>query len=327
MPLPKAPNNVIGFGRVQLNAVLPVGQVADTAVASRRRLVILSDGSKELVSDGVTQSYRTQCFQLSHLKEISADGDGVSIGQERTKVTLVYTDYAGASSAAKSLVSDLDLHVFGPSGEEWRGNERIDRLNNVEQAWIRGRAQGGLYCATVRAWDTPLGKQSYSLIATGRGALPCGSATGDQSFSGQWRVTHNACGADVFGATDPAATYSIIQAGDCLSFRLFDFPTTATAGAVSFKGLRRSTDESNDAFFPALGQSFSGRLHSNGFTLRNVNDQGTTINLIGRTISRSQMAGEEYIPDFATRFIKLEHYSCTVFLAQVKATPDVQDPQ
>lgn len=328
LPLPPSPNNVVGFGRAQLNAVLPIGSVSDTPFEVRRRLLILA---KEGGADSLTERrYISRCFLVANTKEIALDGDGESIGQERTKVSLVWTDPAGAPEAAYYLVTDLDLHVFGPGGEEWRGNDRVDRLNNVEQAWVRGQAPGGLYCATVNAFKAPMAAQKFSLIATGRGAAVCGAtpsaAAGEASFSGTWYVTYSSCSKDAFPESDPNAAYSMVQAGNCLSFRFFASPRdSADASAASFGGLRRSVDADAKGTYPALGKSLFGRISGQGqpqLTLRYAAANGAEFNFLGREVPRESMLGP--IPPNAMRGVKLEHSTCEVYLAQTKVGINVQ---
>lgn len=97
------------------------------------------------------------------------------------KVTLVWTDWPGATMANPALVNDLDLKVTGPSGT-YLGNVFIDgfsvsggaqdRLNVVEQVYlskVEGTLTPGSYTITVSGYNVPFGvspntTQPYALL-------------------------------------------------------------------------------------------------------------------------------------------------------------------
>ena len=87
------------------------------------------------------------------------------------KVSLVWTDYPGSTSASKALVNDLDLKITSPSGKVYYGNDfsksnKEDRLNNVENVFI-DNPEVGNYQIEVIAYNVPQGPQSFVLFASG----------------------------------------------------------------------------------------------------------------------------------------------------------------
>lgn len=75
------------------------------------------------------------------------------------KVTLAWTDPPAPPGASPALVNDLDLVVVAPDGREYLGNDpagsgKPDRLNNVEQVYIKqplpGRYTIKVAAATIR---------------------------------------------------------------------------------------------------------------------------------------------------------------------------------
>jgi hypothetical protein len=94
------------------------------------------------------------------------------------RITLVWTDYPGSTSAARALVNDLDLEVIAPDGTQYRGNAGIytsgqclrdgawDACNNVEGV-ILSVPQNGRYTVYVRGINVPNGPQPFALVASG----------------------------------------------------------------------------------------------------------------------------------------------------------------
>lgn len=86
------------------------------------------------------------------------------------KITLAWTDPAGATSAKNNLVNDLNLTITAPDGKKHLGNgftgQSPDAVNNVEQVYIRNPLPGD-YTIEVRASsvNAPAGNtQDYSLV-------------------------------------------------------------------------------------------------------------------------------------------------------------------
>ncbi len=79
------------------------------------------------------------------------------------RVTLVWTDYPGSTTASKALVNDLDLKVTAPSGTVYYGNDftnpynsAYDRVNNVENVYINTPELGN-YTIEVNGYNVPNG--------------------------------------------------------------------------------------------------------------------------------------------------------------------------
>ena len=88
-------------------------------------------------------------------------------------MTLAWTDYPAATSAATSLVNDLDLTVTAPDGTIYRGNVFAggwsvtggvaDRLNNVENVYVFSAA-AGTWTIDVSGYNVPNGPQPFALV-------------------------------------------------------------------------------------------------------------------------------------------------------------------
>ncbi|MFN8483832.1 MAG: S8 family serine peptidase [Anaerolineae bacterium] len=97
------------------------------------------------------------------------------------KVTLVWSDYASATAAAKNLVNDLDLKVTAPNGTTvYQGNVfsggwsqtggSLDRTNNVENVYVQSAATGA-WSIEVKGYNVPNGPQPFALVVTGASTL------------------------------------------------------------------------------------------------------------------------------------------------------------
>ncbi len=250
LPVPASLNTLTGHGAVDLAAVLPLADPSRSEsdnATSVRQLVVLSDGTETITH----RSWRTRCFLVSHLpeQETGYSSENIdftfSVGPSRVKVTLAWPDFAQTVNVYPSIVNDVDLHVFGPRGEEWRGNDAADRLNSVEQVWLRS-FQSGLYCATTHGHQIPIGAQAYSVVASGPGVEECPAAPAAAiPLTGTYKVSGVKCDeglsdADVAAVFTNGAEWGAIQAGTCFSLR--DAPVNAAgATAQDFNGLRRST--------------------------------------------------------------------------------------
>lgn len=129
------PNNSEGFGRVDL--------MRSIAICTNTRLSFYDESQELLTDDEEHYAINVQ--------------NGVTL-----KVTLVWTDYPGAS-----LVNDLDL-IVRANGEERHGNAApvstdFDRINNVEQIVWCG-LDAGTVDIIVRAYRVPLYSQSFALV-------------------------------------------------------------------------------------------------------------------------------------------------------------------
>jgi serine protease AprX len=129
-------NNSQGWGRVNMETSLNVAYVNESTA--------LSTGQKA-----------TYTFNATSSKPL--------------RISLVWTDYPGSTSAYYSLVNDLDIVVTSPSGQVYVGNDfsypydnNWDGVNNVENVFINN-PQSGTYTIEVQAYNVPSGTQKFSL--------------------------------------------------------------------------------------------------------------------------------------------------------------------
>ncbi len=147
------PNNVEGWGRVNLKETLDPGDGRTVWVDDRTSL-----------SSGQWQDYPIQ----------------VDIQNRAFKAVLTWSDYRGSTSASKALVNNLDLEVIDPSGVVYRGNDfqngkslangNGDNTNNVEVVLVDYAKQGTW---TVRVRDSAHGgpkAQMFSIAIAAQGA-------------------------------------------------------------------------------------------------------------------------------------------------------------
>ncbi|RJP34146.1 MAG: hypothetical protein C4527_02550 [Candidatus Omnitrophota bacterium] len=100
----------------------------------------------------------------------------VSVNGGPIKVTLVWTDPPGSTSAAKALVNDLDLVLRSPSGTIYRpwilqglsnptanATTGVNQVDNVEQVVI-DNPQTGLWTIEVRGSVVPQGEANYTVV-------------------------------------------------------------------------------------------------------------------------------------------------------------------
>jgi subtilisin family serine protease len=92
------------------------------------------------------------------------------------KVSITWTDEAGALYANPALVNNLDLTVTAPDGTIYRGNNfasgysvsggQNDTRNNTEMVRLASPATGKWF-ATVRGFNVPIVAQDYALVIAG----------------------------------------------------------------------------------------------------------------------------------------------------------------
>jgi len=141
------PSSGQGWGRVNLNS---------TFATDGRGLVVVDEGAGLETGGSWSHPYLV--------------GSGAPF-----KVSLVWTDYPGATGAAKALVNDLDLTVTAPDGTVYYGNTfsggvsvsggTPDRVNVEEQLLLPALA--GRYEVTVSGYNTPFGPQPFALAISG----------------------------------------------------------------------------------------------------------------------------------------------------------------
>ena len=113
------------------------------------------------------------------------DGDSVESGMARTyatavhsgtplRVSLVWSDPAGAPGCGACLINDLDLIIEGPDGSIYMGNNFVagwtpagtaapDRTNNVENVYVAAPAPG-VWTIRVQGAEVPSGQQAFALV-------------------------------------------------------------------------------------------------------------------------------------------------------------------
>lgn len=130
------PSNNQGWGRVSLDQSLNIGFINES----------------RSLRTGETAKY-----------SYTADGT------DELKISLVWTDYPGSTSAATTLVNDLDLIITSPSGKVYVGNDfsspynnNWDSKNNVENVFIT-LSEKGTYTIEIDAYNVPSGSQDFSL--------------------------------------------------------------------------------------------------------------------------------------------------------------------
>jgi len=144
------PNNIEGFGRVNLMNVIPE---------------IGSDTSNALYIDDTIQrnnsGLQNNCPKRSYNATVNGDS-GVGL-----RASLTWTDPPSGSIYSKSqLMNNLDLRVVDPDGAEVWGNGKQDNLNNVERVTI-DLPMSGNYIIEITAAPMVTAAQDYSLIVSG----------------------------------------------------------------------------------------------------------------------------------------------------------------
>jgi subtilisin family serine protease len=145
------PNRHEGWGRIDLAAA--------------------TDGSRQFV-DGATAL--TTNGSATYAYAIGAAGSPF-------KVTLAWSDYPSTTSAAKTLVNDLDLIVTAPDGTSYRGNVFAggwsqaggvaDRTNNLENVYVQA-AGSGTWTVEIRGFNVPNGPQPFAVVVDGGFGTP-----------------------------------------------------------------------------------------------------------------------------------------------------------
>ncbi len=107
----------------------------------------------------------------------------IQTGNLPLRVSLVWTDYPGSTTASKALVNDLDLKVTSPSGTVYYGNDfsnpfnsSYDRINNVENVYLDSPELGN-YTIEVIGYNVPQGPQPFVLFSSADFGTPSGDLT------------------------------------------------------------------------------------------------------------------------------------------------------
>lgn len=149
-----APEAEAGFGRLDVDGALHF--------EGEGTRLFVADG-EEALETGEAARYTLQLDQPGDLA-----------------VALAWTDRPGVSGAAKALVNDLDLRIYGPDGRVVLGNGRADRVD-VEELVVFHDAAPGTYTVEIAGAQIPDGPQSFALAAVGpiagHGSLGVSAAT------------------------------------------------------------------------------------------------------------------------------------------------------
>lgn len=145
------PNFKIGWGRICLDSVLYFA-------GDERKLYLYDDKEGLSTADVIS-------FEVA-----------VKSSDWPLRAVLVWTDAPPELSAAKQLVNNLDLEVYNPSGQLYRGNNfqenysvpdgAADALNVVEMVRVQNPTSG-TWSVRVKASNIPEGPQPYALVITG----------------------------------------------------------------------------------------------------------------------------------------------------------------
>jgi len=256
---PNIPNNDEGYGRVTLeNVCYFSGDTRKTRVWDKRNVVGLSTG-------------QTDEYQIE-----------VASGQP-LKVTLVWTDPQASTTAAITLVNNLNLQVISPSAQTYLGNVfssgqsvtggTADSLNNVETFLINAPTAGTWTIRVVGASipGTPVQpystRQGYALVAT---FGECGGSP--LAAPGSVTATNNGTtGIDLsWGSVSGASEYYLYRAnGNCtLSAEKFSymgkttgttFTDTLVQGGYTYAYKVKAADECVEgAFSTCATATYSG---------------------------------------------------------------------
>jgi len=170
--IPPAPNNVEGWGRVDLQqSVYPDGpaglQFADQPVG---------------LETGESETYEFV----------------VGSSEAPFRATMTYSDYPSSPAAAINLVNDIDMLITVPGGDVVypNGRDLPDDLNNVESVNI-STPSPGIYRVTISGGNVPHGPQPYALVVT------CGKAIGRAAIS---------LDKEAYGQADASLTVTLIDA-------------------------------------------------------------------------------------------------------------------
>jgi subtilisin family serine protease len=111
---------------------------------------------------------------------------GQQSGNNRVKVTLVWTDYPSTPSRQSHLVNNIDLLLKNTKGDVVFGNGGTNRdiLNNVEQIELQ-TVPSGNYMIRIEGSHIEKGSQPYALIVSGQSVSFRQCGTDEEFFSKQ----------------------------------------------------------------------------------------------------------------------------------------------
>ena len=150
------PNNIQGYGRIQLDAVLNFGK------ATRKPLTLFVVGAAYRNSTSLYATLSSTGSKATYVVSTSSD-------TSELRVTLAYTDMPGVAGSAKPLINDLDVSVIQQSNNERYlplPNNANSRIDNVEMIIISDPVPYTNYTVTVTAYSLST-VQPYALVITG----------------------------------------------------------------------------------------------------------------------------------------------------------------
>ncbi len=151
MGTPNIPNNDEGWGRMLMDNSL-----------------YFSGDTRELMAEDVTPGLTTG--------QVWSDEFEIDSSAEPLVITLVWTDYPGATGSGIKLVNNLDLLVTAPGGQQYKGNVfsggfsvtggSHDNLN-VEEGVRVANPQMGVWTVEVIGQNVPQGPQPFAVSMNG----------------------------------------------------------------------------------------------------------------------------------------------------------------
>lgn len=142
------PNSTRGFGRIHMDAGMPLGGQGDL-------VLFVADAAKTNITELSRQEY---------LFYVDSDA-GLDL-----RVTISWIDPASTTFSAKQLVHDLDLAVYSPNGTRYTmWSSGVTDVYNVNERVIVDAADVESGNWTIWVWAKALGtvSQNYSLVVNG----------------------------------------------------------------------------------------------------------------------------------------------------------------
>lgn len=195
------------------------------------------------------------------------------------RLTLVWTDYPGSTTATKALVNDLDIKVTSPSGVVYYGNDftspynsTFDRLNNVENVFINS-PEVGTYTVEVVGYNVPQGPQPFALYASANFG-----ATVVDTIAPTCTLTAPANGATVSNTVTLSATASDNQSVSRVEFYVDGVKVaTDTTSPYSYAWDSKSVANGNHTIMAKAFDPSNNVGNSSSITV-NVSNTATVVN-------------------------------------------------
>lgn len=141
------PDNSRGFGRVHLEAGMPLNGEGELAL-------LVADASTTFIGAFAEDQY---------IVDVYADTD------IELRVTLCWIDPPAQSYASRQLIHDLDLTVTSPRGTVYKmwGSGEADSVNVIERVIVPIVSERGKWEISVTSSSLVTETQAYSLVITG----------------------------------------------------------------------------------------------------------------------------------------------------------------